>query len=71
MADSWAELALPGCSPTPLAHYLKALGVLRLVAEQADPEARGWWQDDIFHLTSTLDVDALTSFFLFRYTPRR
>jgi len=34
---------LNGCAPAPLAHYLKALGILRLVAEQADPEARGWW----------------------------
>ena len=34
---------LKGCSPTPLANYHKALGILRLVAEQADPTARGWW----------------------------
>jgi len=30
---------LNGCAPVPLAHYLKALGILRLVAEQADPGA--------------------------------
>lgn len=36
---------LDGCAPTPLAHYLKALGVLRLVAEQLDPQARGWWEE--------------------------
>ncbi len=34
---------LGGCAPTPLANYLKALGILRVVAEQADAEARGWW----------------------------
>ena len=27
-----------GCAPTPLAHYLKAIGILRLVAQQADAE---------------------------------
>ena len=27
---------LEGCRPQPLAGYLKALGVLRLVSEQAD-----------------------------------
>ncbi len=32
-----APIILSGCAPVPLAHYLKALGVLRLVAEQADP----------------------------------
>ena len=35
-----------GCAPAPLAHYLKALGILRIVAEQRDPDIRGWWHDD-------------------------
>jgi hypothetical protein len=35
-----------GCAPVPLAHYLKALGILRLVLEQADGAARGIWQGD-------------------------
>lgn len=30
---------LSGCSPAPLANYLKALGILRLVSEQTDPTA--------------------------------
>ncbi len=41
---------LDGCTPTPLAGYLKALGMLRLLAsapnniegQAADPAARGW-----------------------------
>lgn len=60
---------LDGCSPTPLASYLKALGVLRLVAEQADPDVRGWWQDERFCLLTTLDRDGLERFFLERYAP--
>jgi len=32
---------LDGCAPTPLAHYLKALAILRLVAEQRDASVRG------------------------------
>lgn len=55
-------LVLAGCAPTPLAHYLKALGVLRLVSEQRDPEARGVWKADVFHLASKLDSDALVRF---------
>jgi CRISPR-associated protein Csx17 len=62
-------IPLPGCSPTPLAHYLKALGVLRLVSEQADPSARGRWTDDGFELRSALDRDALVEFFLRDYAP--
>lgn len=60
---------LAGCAPAPLAHYLKALGVLRLVAEQADPQARGWWDGATFRLASTLSADELHRFFLFDYRP--
>ncbi len=60
---------LEGCAPTPLAHYLKALGILRLVSEQADPEARGWWEGERFLLATHLDEDELLRFFLERYEP--
>lgn len=63
------DLRLEGCSPEPLAHYLKALGVLRLVSEQADPDARGRWDGDTFVLRSRLDADALLEFFADRYAP--
>jgi CRISPR-associated protein Csx17 len=50
-------------------NYLKAVGVLRLVSEQADDEARGCWRDDVFLLRARLDRDALVEFFLNRYQP--
>lgn len=63
-------LPLDGCRPTPLASYLKALGVLRLVAEQeADPTVRGFWRRERFHLKTALDRDALRRFFLEAYAP--
>ncbi len=60
---------LDGCAPVPLAHYLKALGILRLVAEQLDPEARGWWEGERFFLASHSDEEELLAFFLNRYAP--
>jgi CRISPR-associated protein Csx17 len=60
---------LTGCAPAPLAHYLKALGILRLVAEQKDASARGWWKDEAFHLATTLDRAALERFFTKEYQP--
>ncbi len=60
---------LHGCVPTVLAHYLKALGVLRLVASQIDPQARGWWRDECFHLATTLDRETLLRFFAYQYAP--
>lgn len=54
---------LDGCAPVPLARYLKALGILRLVAEQADPSARGWWEGEGFRLATTLGRDELLEYF--------
>ena len=50
---------LAGCTPQPLAAYLKALGVLRLVAEQKDCHVKGWWACEAFHLESCLDETGL------------
>lgn len=73
------DLKLSGCMPEPLMSYLKALGILRLVSEQKDPEARGWWKDDVFWLRSPglfKDADTeeakrigLIKFFLEEYKP--
>ncbi len=63
------DVMLLGCAPEPLAHYLKALGVLRLIAEQADPEARGFWQDESFVLRSIFDMRGVEQFFLETYRP--
>lgn len=60
---------LTGCAPTPLAFYLKGLGVLRVVGEQRDPAARGWWQDEHFCLLTILDRAELERFFLEEYSP--
>ena len=62
-------ITLNGCAPVPLAHYLKALGVLRLVAEQADPLAVGYWHNEHFQLRAALDREAFLEFFLNRYQP--
>lgn len=63
------EHILHGCQTRPLASYLKALGILRLVSEQCDPTARGLWQDGVFRLSCRLDEDVLCRFFLKEYRP--
>lgn len=63
------EVALRGCRPTPLAHYLKALAILRLVGDQVDSSCRGAWRHDDFVLWSTLDADALVRFLMEDYCP--
>ena len=60
---------LDGCAPAPLAHYLKALGILRLVAEQADENVRGWWKGNRFLLATGLTKEELEGFFVREYQP--
>ena len=71
------SLTLGGCAPTPLASYLKAIGVLRLLSRganhvggrAADPDARGRWENERFHLTTRLSREDLRRFFLEKYAP--
>ena len=68
-ADSVSKLPLYGCSPKPLAHYLKALGILRIVSEQKDPNCKGFWENEHFVLQTQLNEEALSEFFLYEYQP--
>lgn len=62
------EIVLEGCTPTPLANYLKALGVLRLLSAKY-PDTRGFWRGDKFVLHTTLDRAGIERFFLDEYAP--
>lgn len=62
------EIVLDGCTPTPLANYLKALGVLRLLSAKY-PETRGFWRSDKFVLRTSLDRAGIEQFFLREYAP--
>lgn len=64
------SIPLLGCQPAPLAFYLKALGILRVLAQQCpDAGVRGAWRGNTFVLTSSFDELALADFFLTRYIP--
>lgn len=66
---SQVDVILAGCTPEPLANYLKALGALRLIAEQIDPAARGAWRGERFVLRSSLGAEGLVDFFARRFAP--
>lgn len=64
------SITLRGCTPEPLSHYLKGLGVLRLLVEQQqDPQAKGYWHNNAFVLITNLTQDKLEAFFLYHYQP--
>lgn len=72
-------LKLHGCTPEPLGNYLKGLGVFRLIADQADPQARAWWKDGFLHVfqskwtpTESMSLESQCSDWLLqdcRFTP--
>ena len=58
-------IPLPGCTPAPLAAYLKALGILRILSGQfPESQPRGCWQGNTFTLVSNCGKDAIVDFFL-------
>lgn len=60
---------LAGTAPEPLSEYLKALGIFRCIATQADEGAHAGWQQERLVLETTLDRQALCDFFLLQYSP--
>jgi CRISPR-associated protein Csx17 len=62
-------LRLLGCRPEPLGSYLKGLGVLRLVGEQADTGATAFWDGDCLVLSCSLGRGELEDFFTNQYRP--
>ncbi len=69
MSEPTFDIELTGCRPEPLASYLKALGVFRLVAEQKDDASGAFWQGEHFVLRSRLDRQALLRFFAEEWRP--
>jgi CRISPR-associated protein Csx17 len=65
------DIILSGCAPVPLAHYLKALAILRIVAESSSETSKttASWEADQLRLNSRFDADALVGFFLNDYRP--
>ena len=60
---------LSGCAPSPLLHYLKALGIMRILADQLDPTVRGAWTTNGFLLQSRRSREEILDFFLNHYAP--
>ncbi len=58
---------LPGLRPEPLASYLAGLGLIRLIARQADPAAAASWTPD--GLAITTQVDDLAAWLAEEYVP--
>ena len=62
------EIVLTGCTPTPLANYLKGLGVLRILSN-CDPAIKAAWIGENLHLTSKKPAKVLVEYLRDDYAP--
>ncbi|MGB7326602.1 MAG: type I-U CRISPR-associated protein Csx17 [Rubripirellula sp.] len=62
-------IVLAGCRTQPLASYLKAIGILRLLNQQTDRPTLGFWQNDTFCLVTAMTPTDIVDFFLRDYRP--
>lgn len=62
------EIVLTGCTPTPLASYLKGLGVLRILSN-FDLAIKAAWVGENLRLTSKKPVKELVGYLLNDYAP--
>lgn len=56
-------------APTPLASYLSALGLLRVLGAQLDQQTRGFWKDGRFHLVTSATIQEISTFLAEQYQP--
>jgi CRISPR-associated protein Csx17 len=54
---------------SPLSRYLGALGLLKIVNEQIDANACGFWRQGCFHLEAGISPEELVEFFATHYRP--
>ena len=63
------KITLTGCSPDPLMSNLKALGIFRIIAEQADPCVTACWNNNRFIIYTKMTENDIITFFLEKYMP--
>lgn len=69
MSESIHVVVLDGLAPRPLASYLAALGLMRVVGEGLDRDVRGCWESDRFVLRTSASPTEIEAFLLNEYAP--
>lgn len=60
---------MDGCRISPLSSYLKALGVIKIIGEQIDRNAKFFWTNQIFYVESEFSKEYILDFIINKYSP--
>lgn len=63
------RLILDGCKANHPLSYLKAIGIMKIISLQVDPEVRGHFEEGNFILQINLNKAQLIDFFLYKFVP--
>ena len=63
------KIYFQNCKTEPFGSALKALGVMKLIGEQKDPNIESYWENGEFRINTVLTKDEITAFFLKEYSP--
>jgi CRISPR-associated protein Csx17 len=63
------KIYFPNCKTEPFGSALKALGVMKLIGEQKDPDIESYWENGEFRINTVLTKDEITDFFMREYSP--
>lgn len=60
---------MEGCKTSPLSSYLKALGIMKIIGEQVDKNAKFFWTNEIFYIESRCSEEHILDFVMNKYSP--
>ena len=63
------KIYFQNCKTEPFGSALKALGVMKLIGEQKDPNIQSYWENGEFRIDTVLTKDEITDFFMKEYSP--
>jgi CRISPR-associated protein Csx17 len=63
------KIYMTNCKTEPFGSALKALGVMKIIGEQKDPDIESYWENGELRINTVLTKEEITEFFLNEYSP--
>ena len=58
------KIYMTNCKTEPFGFALKALGVMKIIGEQKDPDIESYWENGELRINTVLTKEKITDFFL-------